>query len=120
MSMEHMCPKYEKAMSILGRRWTGLVIRALLAGQRRFGEIAIYIDGISDRLLSERLKELEAVGIVEKLVYPETPVRIEYALTPKGLGFQKVVEAIQIWADKWESVDEGSEIATGRASEAAS
>ena len=95
------CPKYEEAMSLLSKRWTGLILRALLSGCDRFGSIAAYVPGLSDRVLSERLKELEAEGIVERRVHPETPVRIEYRLTPKGEQLRRIVEAVQAWADQW-------------------
>jgi len=95
------CEKYEQAMSLLGKRWTGLILRALLSGATRFSAICAYVPGLSDRLLSERLKELEAEGIVQRLVYPETPVRIEYVLTPKGRQLRDIVEAVQAWADAW-------------------
>ncbi len=99
---EEMCPRYQRAVEILGKRWTALIIRVLLPRPRRFSEMTVAIDGLSDRLLSERLKELEGCGIVQRRVYPETPVRIEYALTDKGLEMQQVVDAIQHWADCWE------------------
>ena len=97
---DEMCPRYERAVQILGKRWTPLIIRTLLPRPRRFGDMTTII-GVSDRLLSERLKELEACGILERRVYPETPVRIEYALTTRGLELDQVVEAIQKWADCW-------------------
>jgi len=103
IDLEHACPKYEKAVQILGKRWTALIIRALLGGSCRFSEVSSYIAPISDRLLSQRLKELEVEGLVERRVYPETPARIEYVLTGKGRELQQVVEAIQRWADKWEA-----------------
>lgn len=99
MLEEVLCPRYQAAVEILGKRWTGLIVRVLLTKPRRFTEITGVIDGLSDRLLSERLKELEALGIVHRHVYPDTPVRIEYALTTKGLELEQVVEAIQRWAD---------------------
>src|SRR4051812_34820629 len=95
------CPKYEQAMAILGKRWTGLILRALLSGSCRFNSISAYVPGLSDRLLSERLKELESVGIVERHVYPETPVRIEYVLSDKGQELREIVAVVQAWADKW-------------------
>lgn len=95
------CPKYEQAMSLLSKRWTGLILRALLSGCDRFGSIAAYVPGLSDRVLSERLKELEAEGIIERRVHPETPVRIEYRLSPKGEELRDIVEAVQTWADRW-------------------
>jgi DNA-binding HxlR family transcriptional regulator len=95
------CPKYEEAVELLSKRWTGLILRALLSGCDRFGSIATYVPGLSDRVLSERLKELEHEGIIERRVHPETPVRIEYRLTPKGEELRLIVEAVQTWADKW-------------------
>jgi DNA-binding HxlR family transcriptional regulator len=95
------CPKYEEAMSLLGKRWTGLILRALLSGCDRFGSIAAYVPGLSDRVLSERLKELEAEGVIERRVHAETPVRIEYRLTAKGEELRPVLEAVQTWADRW-------------------
>lgn len=95
------CPRYEHAMSLLSKRWTGLILRALLSGCDRFSSIASYVPGLSDRVLSERLKELELEGIIERRVYAETPVRIEYVLTPKGEELRQIVEAVQTWADAW-------------------
>ena len=100
-----MCPRYEKAIEMLGKRWTGLILRALMDGPRRFTEITSYVEGLSDRLLSQRLQELEQAGIVERTVYSQRPVLVEYSLTDKGCDLRKVVEAIQSWADRWESVE---------------
>ncbi len=99
---DEMCPRYERAVQILGKRWTAMIVRVLLPRPRRFGEIGSTIGGLSDRLLSERLKELESCGIVQRSVFPDTPVRIEYALTDKGHELQHVVVAIQRWANSWE------------------
>jgi DNA-binding HxlR family transcriptional regulator len=95
------CAQYHRAIDILGRRWTGLIVRALLAGITRFGELKAAVPGLSDRLLSERLKELEAEGIVVRSVTPCTPVRIDYALTEKGRSLAGVVAAISDWAVDW-------------------
>lgn len=95
------CPRYEKAMELLGKRWTGLILRAMFSGCTRFNTIASYVPGLSDRVLSERLKEIEAEGIVERRVHAETPVRIEYTLTPKGRELRPIVDAVQAWADTW-------------------
>lgn len=101
------CPRYHRAVEIVGRRWTGAIIRALLAGRTRFTEIVDAVPGLSDRLLSERLKELEAEGVVERLVTPSTPVKVEYRLTEKGQALVPVVEALSAWAEHWmpESAD---------------
>jgi DNA-binding HxlR family transcriptional regulator len=95
------CPVFQEGMELIGRRWTGSIVRSLLAGSNRFGEILARIPGLSDRLLSERLRELEAAHIVTRTVYPDVPVRIEYSLTDKGRELEDIVNAISKWADKW-------------------
>lgn len=101
MEKYHMCPKFESAFELLGKRWTGLIIHTLLKGEKRFTAIAVAVPNLSARMLTERFRELEAQGIVIRHVYPETPVRIEYELTEKGLGLQKSMVEIQSWAEKW-------------------
>lgn len=101
MEFAPFCPLYHRAIEVIGRRWSGAIIRALLAGLAHFSAIAAAIPGLSDRLLSERLKELEAEGIVERTVIPETPVRIEYHLTDKGRALATVVESVSAWASEW-------------------
>ena len=96
-----MCPKFETAFELLGKRWTGLIIRTLLSGKKRFSEISEAIPNLSARMLTERFKELEKEGIVIRRVYPETPVRIEYELSEKGRDLQVVMDEIQKWAEKW-------------------
>ena len=100
-NLSGFCPRYHRAIEIVGRRWTGAIIRALLAGAIRFSQIRATVPGLSDRLLSERLKELEAEGIVERRVLAYTPVRIEYRLTPKGEALGSVVQAVSAWAEEW-------------------
>lgn len=95
------CPLFQRAVEILGRRWTGAIIRALLAGETHFGAIAAAIPGLSDRLLTERLKELEAEQILTRTVFPETPVRIEYQLTEKGKALAEPIDAVSRWAEEW-------------------
>jgi DNA-binding HxlR family transcriptional regulator len=102
--MEHLhtlCPKFEAAFELLGKRWTGLIIETLLSGPKRFREIADIIPNISDRMLTERFKELEQAEIVTRHVYPETPVRIEYELTEKGKGLQEAMDSVRKWAEEW-------------------
>lgn len=94
------CPYFHQAVELIGRRWTGIIIRAMLEGARRFSDLRVVPD-MSDRMLSERLKELEACGIVTRTVIPETPVRIEYALTPKGQALGAVIGAVGVWAHAW-------------------
>jgi DNA-binding HxlR family transcriptional regulator len=95
------CPRFHHAIELIGRRWTGAILRAMLSGRTRFSDIGAAIPGLSDRLLSERLKELEAEGLVERKVYPETPVRIEYRLTEKGHSLEQAIGAVAAWADEW-------------------
>jgi DNA-binding HxlR family transcriptional regulator len=97
------CPYFHNAVELIGRRWTGAILRAMLAGRSRFSDISEAVPGLSDRLLSERLKELEAEHIVERKVYPETPVRITYSLTAKGRALNEVMDAISQWASDWPS-----------------
>ena len=103
------CPRFQRGVEVIGRRWTGAIVRALMTGTRRFNEIADTVPGISDRLLSERLKELEAEDIVERRVVPSTPVRIDYRLTAKGLELVPVFEALGAWAERWVALPVASE-----------
>jgi DNA-binding HxlR family transcriptional regulator len=99
------CPRYHHAVELIGRRWTGAIIRAMLGGVYRFSDLTQIVPGLSDRMLSERLKELEAEGIVERTVYPDTPVRIEYRVTEKGRALAGVVDSIATWAEAWLPLD---------------
>jgi DNA-binding HxlR family transcriptional regulator len=101
------CPAYHQAIELIGRRWTGAILRAMLSGQVRFSDITATVPGLSDRLLSERLKELEGEGIVIRTVVPSTPVRVEYALTEKGQALNDVILAVADWAETWVPVNEG-------------
>lgn len=95
-----ICPRFEKAMGLLSQRWTGMIIYQLLLGPQRFCTIESSV-GISGRVLSERLKDLENEGIVKRDVYPETPVRIEYSLTDKGLALEPLMRDIEKWSQNW-------------------
>lgn len=97
----HLCPKFESANELIGKRWTGLIVRVLLTGPKRFKEMTEIITNVSSKVLTERLKELEAAGLVNRKVYPEMPVRIEYCLTEKGRDLLPVFDELQRWAEKW-------------------
>ena len=99
-----LCPRFEKGMQILSKRWAGLIIHQLLNGPQRFCHIEAAFP-ISGRILSERLKDLERENIVKRDVYPETPVRIEYTLTEKGMALAPVIEAIQRWSEEWVTLE---------------
>lgn len=110
-----LCPLYHHAVELIGRRWTGAIVFVLLEGRRRYSELRGAIPDLTDRMLSERLKELEREGIVERHVIPETPVRVEYALTTKGKALAGPVEALVAWAHEW-LPEEGGGDAVGRGS----
>jgi DNA-binding HxlR family transcriptional regulator len=100
-----VCPKFHAAVELVGRRWTGAILSAMLMGATRFTDIIHAVPGLSDRLLSERLKELENADIVERIVHPETPVRIEYRLTEKGHELNVAIGALSDWAERWSEQD---------------
>ncbi|WP_062106089.1 winged helix-turn-helix transcriptional regulator [Bacillus niameyensis] len=100
MTQPTICPKFEKAISLLSQRWTALVIYQLLLGTQRFSEIQSAI-GISGKVLSDRLKELEHQDIVKREVIPETPVIIEYSLTEKGRSIEPILRTIETWSQDW-------------------
>ena len=95
------CQLYHRAVELVGKRWTGAILLVLLDGPLRFSEIRHLVPDLSDRLLSERLKELEAEDIVERRVLDGSPVRVEYALTPKGTALEPAVRALKAWANNW-------------------
>ncbi|NIH78899.1 winged helix-turn-helix transcriptional regulator [Amycolatopsis viridis] len=100
-SIRPYCPYFASAMDMLGRRWAATVLRALLAGATRFSDISSAVPGMTDKLLSQRLKDLEADGLVERTVQASTPVRIEYRLTEKGAALGKVLLELNQWALEW-------------------
>src|ERR671937_705621 len=93
-----LCRRFHHASELIGRRWTGAIIYVLLRSRCRFAMLREAIPDITDRMLSERLQELEQEGIVERTVVPETPVRVEYALTRKGRALAGPIDAISHWA----------------------
>src|SRR5690349_24112379 len=96
-----LCGRYHRAIELVGRRWSGAVIQLLLQRRLRFAELRAAIPDISDRMLSERLRELESEGIVARIVVPETPVRVEYELTEKGRALDQALCAVGRWAERW-------------------
>lgn len=104
------CPYYQRAVELIGSRWTGSILRALSSGLCRFSDLTAAIPGLSDRMLSERLKELEAEGVVTRTVIPETPVRVEYQLTEKGRALGSVMVEISAWAEAWLAEPEGAPV----------
>jgi DNA-binding HxlR family transcriptional regulator len=96
------CPRLHEAVELVGKRWTGAILYVLLqGGSMRFSEIANAVPDLSDRLLSERMKELESRGIVERRVSGSTPVRVEYELTDRGRELAPTLKELKRWADRW-------------------
>jgi DNA-binding HxlR family transcriptional regulator len=96
-----LCTRFHRASELIGRRWTGAIIFLLLKQTCRFATLRDAIPDITDRMLSERLQELEDEGLVERTVIPETPVRVEYSLTRKGKALAEPIGAIAEWAEKY-------------------
>ena len=99
-----VCVHFQRAAELIGKRWNPQVVRALQTGSARFGDIKAAIPHISDALLSDRLKELEAEGIVTRDVTPSTPVLIEYHLTERGRDLTGVMNELARWAERWSDV----------------
>jgi DNA-binding HxlR family transcriptional regulator len=98
---EACCGLYHRAVELVGKRWTGAILLVLTDGPLRFSEIRQLVPDLSDRLLSERVKELEVEGIVERHVLDGPPVRVEYALTAKGRALEPAMRALKGWAREW-------------------
>lgn len=96
-----VCVHFQRAAELLGKRWNPQILRALLSGIERFTELREAVPGLSDHLLSERLKDFEAHGIVTREVTPTTPVRIGYELTERGRELEPVIEELASWAERW-------------------
>lgn len=93
-----LCPNFQRAVDLLCKRWTALIIDALAQAPFRFNELLAQLEIVSDRMLSERLKELESAGIVERRVLPQTPIRVEYRLTARGQALEPTLSALRSWS----------------------
>ena len=98
---EACCSLYHQAIELVGKRWTGAIVMVLLEGPARFSEIKECVPDLSDRLLSERLKELETEGMVERHVLEGIPVRVQYVLTDKGMALGPALGSLKSWARVW-------------------
>jgi DNA-binding HxlR family transcriptional regulator len=96
-----VCPHFHAAIELIGKRWTGAIVSALTEGPLRFGELAKAVPGLSDRLLSQRLRELEEEGLVEREVEAGTPVRVTYSLTEVGRELRPAIAELKVWANRW-------------------
>jgi len=98
---EHSWCPVEVTMNIIGKRWTAIIIRDLVQGKKRFCQLEQSLDGISAKVLSQRLNELEQCGIILRVVYAEVPVRVEYSLTDKGQDLDRVIDSMADWGARW-------------------
>jgi DNA-binding HxlR family transcriptional regulator len=96
-----VCPHFHAAIELIGKRWTGAIVCALTEGSLRFGELAKAVPGLSDRLLSRRLRELEEEGLVERAVEAGSPVRVTYSLTAAGQELRPAIVELKAWAKRW-------------------
>jgi len=95
------CPRFQYAIELIGRRWIGAILRVLVAGPARFNAIMTAVPGLSDRLLTERLRELEREGLVTRTVSPDRPIRVTYALTECGRSLSDIICRVGSWAERW-------------------
>ena len=95
------CPRFQYAIELIGRRWVGAILRALVGGPKRFNELLSAIPGLSDRLLTERLRELEKEGIVSRTVGSGRPVSVTYQLTESGRSLEDILRSLGQWAERW-------------------
>src|SRR2546423_14605126 len=104
--VSQVCSPFHRAIELIGTRWTGAILQALLQGRTRYASIKAAIPDITDRMLSERLRSLEAEDLVSRSVVPDTPVRVEYELTKKGQELQDALIEIGNWAERWIPLEE--------------
>jgi DNA-binding HxlR family transcriptional regulator len=102
-----LCESFQVAVELVGKRWSGAIIAVLRDGPLRYAQLVLAVPGLSERLLSERLKELELAGILARRVLPGPPVGVEYELSDAGRDLGEPLDAIAAWARRW--------VETGRA-----
>ena len=118
-TVSQVCSRFHRAIELIGSRWTGAILQTLLQGRTRYGAIKAAIPDLTDRMLSERLRSLEGEDLVLRIVVPESPVRVEYELTPKGRELQGALKEIGAWAERWIPLeDDGTRQSAGTESKA--
>lgn len=98
------CSRFHRAVELIGARWTGPILEAVLAGQQRYADIKASVPGLSDTMLTQRLRYLEAEGLLQRQVIPSSPVHVEYLPTEKARALEPVLRAVGEWADTWVDV----------------
>ena len=99
--ISRFCPRFHHAVELIGRRWSGAILNAMMPGPQCFNELLAVVPGLSDRLLTERLRELESEGLIRRNVLPGPPVRVSYELTEAGQDLEPVIHALTHWAERW-------------------
>ena len=97
--MEAACP-VEKTLMVIGGRWKVLILRELFNGTKRFGQLNRGLERISQKMLTQQLREMEKEGIVHRKVFPQIPPKVEYSLTPLGRSLEPVLDAMHAWGLK--------------------
>ena len=101
-----VCPDFHSAIELIGKRWSGAILLVLMDGPQRFADLARAVPGLSDRLLSQRLRELEEAGMVDRRVEAGQPVRVTYELTAMGADLRPALDGLQDWAQRWNAADQ--------------
>ena len=96
-----VCPDFHAAVELVGKRWTGAILWALVSKPHYFADLCDAVPGVSERMLSERLRELESEGLVERSVHSTAPPRVSYALTEKGAALEPALREMRDWARAW-------------------
>jgi DNA-binding HxlR family transcriptional regulator len=99
--LTEVCPHFHAAIEMIGKRWSGAIIWALSDGPMRFADLKRAVPGLSDRLLSRRLRELEAAGMITRRVEDDLPVKVTYELTEKGRSLRPAIQMLREWACDW-------------------
>ncbi len=107
-------PDFHQAVEFIGKRWTGAILWALSERAHYYAELTQVVPGLSDRLLSRRLRELESEGLVERSVHAGTPARVSYALTDKGKALRPAIRELRAWAQRWNGTHAGSDLPVPR------
>lgn len=107
-----VCTRFHAAIELLGARWSGAILRALFTGSRRFADIRAAIPGVSDVMLTRRLRELEDAGLIRRQVIATSPVHVEYDLTPMGRDSGPVLDAVIAWSHRWIPLPPGGDDAS--------
>lgn len=100
-----VCP-VATTVSLIGNKWKLLIIRDILNGPQRFGELRRSLEGISQKVLTDSLRSMEEDGILTRTVYPEVPPRVEYSLSPLGETLRPIIQQMELWGNEYKAIAE--------------